>query len=41
MENHEYIVKFENTNFNIGEFVVKGESVLYVSQRDNKLYRIN
>ena len=23
------------------EFVVKGESVLYVSQRDNKLYRIN
>ena len=27
MENHEYIVKFENTNFNIGEFVVKGEFI--------------
>ena len=25
MENHEYIVKFENTNFKIGEFVLKGE----------------
>ena len=27
LENHEYIVKFENTNFNIGEFVVKGEFI--------------
>ena len=27
MENHEYIVKFENTNFTIGEFVLKGEFI--------------
>ena len=27
MENHEYIVKFEDTNFKIGEFVLEGEFI--------------